>query len=175
MKEIWKSVVGFDGLYEVSSIGRVRGVDRILSDGRNWKGRILAQKTDKGGHKSVRLCRADIHIFRGVHVLMLEAFVGPCPAGMQGAHNDGAADRNILGNLRWDTPKGNTADRVKHGTQLYGEKVHGAKLTSKQIAEVRRLRAAGMIHKDIAEKFGVTAANICQITLGHTWRHIHGN
>ena len=84
-KERWLPVVGFEGFYEVSDCGRVRGVDRILSDGRNWKGKLLFQKTDKGGHKSVRLCINKFHFFRGVHCLVLTAFVGSCPDGMQGA------------------------------------------------------------------------------------------
>lgn len=176
MEEEWRAVIGFEGLYEVSNIGRVRGIDRVLSDGRRWKGKILAQKRDvRSGknHKSVRLCCGNIHLFRGVHVLMLEAFVGPCPEGMQGAHNDGVADNNVLDNLRWDTPKGNAADRVRHGTQQYGEKVHGAKLTSEQISAILRMRASGMIYDDIGREFGVTGANICYIVLGQTWSHLN--
>ena len=171
-KERWLPVVGFEGFYEVSDCGRVRGVDRILSDGRNWKGKLLFQKTDKGGHKSVRLCINKFHFFRGVHCLVLTAFVGSCPDGMQGAHNDGVPHHNRLKNLRWDTPKGNTADRYKHGTIKFGETNSLAKLTRRQVSSIKKMRRDGVIYKVIGARFGITAANACSIALGHTWKAV---
>ncbi len=132
----------------------------------------MFQKTDKGGHKSVRLCKNRVHIFRGVHCLMLEAFVGPCPAGMQGAHNDGKPHRNILSNLRWDTPLGNAADKYRHGTIQFGAKNPLAKLTSSQVRKIRRMRKRKATYKEIGAQFDVTAANICSIIKGHTWSHL---
>jgi hypothetical protein len=55
-----------------------------------------------------------------VHHLVLLAFVGPRPAGRQAAHGDGHRTNNLLSNLRWATPKENTADRYRHGTVLFG-------------------------------------------------------
>jgi hypothetical protein len=171
MLEEWRPVVGFEGIYEVSSLGRVRGVDRNLSDGRRWKGRIISQKTGSRGHKSVRLSRADVHFWIGVHRLVLEAFVGPCPApGMNGAHNDGIPAHNFPSNLRWDTARGNHADKRAHGTLLWGERNALAKLSSNDVLEIRRLKSSGKTQREIAGMFHVTEANISSIVRGKTWK-----
>lgn len=113
--EVWKPVLGYEGYYEVSNHGRVRGVDRILSDGRRWKGCILKPAKSHNDHLWVILNK-DRHKRRGwVHRLVLEAFVGPHPKGMEGCHRDGDPANNHVDNLRWDTRSKNAFDRVKHG------------------------------------------------------------
>ncbi len=74
-----------------------------------------------------------------IHRLILEVFVGPCPLGMQACHNNGNPTDNKLNNLRWDTPKNNHKDRIKHGTSSRGVQNGRAKLTEKQVIEIRRL------------------------------------
>lgn len=63
---------------------------------------------------------------RCVHHLVLEAFVGPRPAGMQGCHRDDDPRNNALDNLRWDTPAGNKSDAVRRGTAAGAENFRGA-------------------------------------------------
>lgn len=58
-----------------------------------------------------------------VHRLVLEAFVGPCPEGQEGCHNNGDVLNCRLTNLRWDTKSSNNLDRVKHGTHWQAAKV----------------------------------------------------
>src|SRR5215510_6636158 len=130
--ERWLPVVGYEDIYEVSDRGRVRSVDRIIIHPRNrWgnshearrKGKVLklARMKRKDGQPSylyAKLCRdtkAD-HRTVQVHLLVLEAFVGPRPAGQQCAHNDGDMHNNHLSNLRWTTPKDNHFDKRRHGT-----------------------------------------------------------
>ncbi len=57
-----------------------------------------------------------------VHILVLEAFVGPRPLGLEGCHDDGDPANNRLTNLRWDTPSSNAVDRVRHGHHHEAEK-----------------------------------------------------
>jgi hypothetical protein len=121
--EIWRRIPGRDG-YEVSDLGRVRSVDRTVTKmtrGRpalhRLKGRVLKPGTTARGYLVVALGhRGTIY----VHHLVLLAFVGPRPAGHQAAHGDGDRTNNVLSNLRWATPKENTADRYRHGTVLFG-------------------------------------------------------
>lgn len=126
--EIWKPVVGYEGRYEVSSYGRVRGRDRIVNARpgvtRVQRGQIRAQVTMKSGHKQVLLW-GDNHA-RGVlvHRIVLEAFCGPCPAGMEGCHGDGDPSNNHVSNLRWDTRSENRFDAVRHGTHPMTAKTH---------------------------------------------------
>lgn len=62
MTEEWKPIVGYEGFYEISSLGRVRSLDRIDSMGRVRNGRIKATPIDKTstGYRFVRLCKGGI-------------------------------------------------------------------------------------------------------------------
>jgi hypothetical protein len=118
MEEQWKSVVGYEGIYIVSNLGRVSSVDRVMvyRDGRavRYKGVLLAPgKT--GDRVTVALCDGTPKSFY-VHDLVLTTFKGPCPPGKECCHWDGNGTNNILSNLRWDTRSENTYDRVRHGT-----------------------------------------------------------
>ena len=126
--ENWKPVVGYEGLYEVSNLGHVRSLDRIVmrSDGgaRRFRGQIMATVTRDTGHVVLTLRRdGGVHL-RRVHRLVLESFVGPCPSGMEACHNDGDPANNRLDNLRWDTRSENQNDSVQHGTQRNARKTH---------------------------------------------------
>lgn len=56
--------------------------------------------------------------------LVLAAFVGPCPDGMEGCHNDGDCTNDLLSNLRWDTRSANNLDAVRHHTHHAARKTH---------------------------------------------------
>ena len=102
--EIWKPVLGFEGIYEVSNHGRVKTVatQRIRKPSR----------CNSYGHLGVSLTRDGKVYSRRVHCLVLESFVGPRPSGAQACHApDPDPTNNRLDNLRWDTPRGNALDR----------------------------------------------------------------
>lgn len=122
--EEWRPVVGWEGLYEVSDQGRVRSLDRIVHrdsvGGLPIRGRVLRQAQCRS--RKYGLIRLTVNLSVNqrkrtspVHRLVLEAFVGPRPPGQHGCHHDGDPTNNHLSNLRWDTPKSNTADMVRHG------------------------------------------------------------
>lgn len=117
--ERWRPVVGYEGLYEVSDQGRVRSLPRtvVRSDGRvrAFPGQMLRPHVAEG-RRTVTLCMDGGQRPRRVYVLVLEAFVGPPPEGMEGCHNDGDSEHDDLTNLRWDTRRGNVQDAVRHGS-----------------------------------------------------------
>ena len=90
-----------------------------------YKGRLLSQNI-RGRHYQVELSKGDrIHGSRHhsyVHHLVLEAFVGPRPAGMMGLHWDDDHSNNHLENLRWGTRSDNTKDSVRNGTHNQARK-----------------------------------------------------
>lgn len=117
--ERWLPIVGYEELYQVSDQGRARGLDRYDLNGGVWRRRrgvILAQKTERNGYRRVSLCCNGVAGLRTVHTLVLEAFVGPRPPGMEGCHWDNDRANNWLANLRWDTKSANMLDQVRHGT-----------------------------------------------------------
>lgn len=113
MSEEWRSVVGYEGLFEVSDAGRVRSVDRVVNrqyrDGRvsllPVEGKLLPLSPHpKTGHLSAYLQRPNRQYVRVlVHRAVLEAFVGPCPEGKEGCHRDGDVRNDAASNLYWGT------------------------------------------------------------------------
>lgn len=122
--EQWLPVVGFESLYEVSDLGRVRSLDRVDTLGRLRRGRIMTGTIDGEGYRSYGLTPKDpdgmtlrTKMWLG-HALVLTAFVGPRPAGMEACHANDVPDDNRLQNLRWDTPEANRADKARLATGL---------------------------------------------------------
>lgn len=117
--EIWRPVVGFEGLYEVSDHGRIRSIGRVVAmrDGRTKtvRSRILAVAVDDQGRVNVRLSRAGKYTNHRVHNLVATAFIGPRPPGLETCHNDGDPSRNVPSNLRYDTHSANMRDMARHG------------------------------------------------------------
>lgn len=122
--EQWRLIAGYEGLYEVSDHGRVRSLDRIDSRGNRAWGRILRQEVRPTGHLRVTLCSGGTTKRIFVHRLVLTAFIGPLPVGMQACHNDGNPANNVPANLRWDTIVANARDRRLHGTDCQLRKTH---------------------------------------------------
>ena len=112
--EHWAPVIGFEGLYEVSDQGRVRGLDRFGRGGRFVLGRMKKLTPNKDGYLTVSLSDATGQEFRRqVHRLVLEAFVGPAPEGMESLHGPDHTPSNCrLDNLRWGTRTENNDERT---------------------------------------------------------------
>jgi hypothetical protein len=123
MTEHWVPIPSADG-YEASDLGRIRSVERVIryADGRQraYRGQVL-----RPGAKDDRTLHVKIQgRTRYVHQLVLEAFVGPRPSGMECCHGDGDPSNNRLVNLRWDTKSSNVLDRVRHGTHHHANRTH---------------------------------------------------
>ncbi|MDM3894746.1 NUMOD4 motif-containing HNH endonuclease [Mycobacterium intracellulare] len=126
LHEAWRPVVGWEGLYEVSDQGRVRSVERIVQFGsqtRTVRSTILKPGETTKGALYVVLSNGRPKN-RRVHQLVLEAFVGPCPPGMEGCHWDDDKKNNALTNLRWDTHSANELDKVRNGGHTNASKTH---------------------------------------------------
>lgn len=173
----YKPIDGFPG-YRVGDDGSVWSQWRRTLPGLPWEmgadWYLLSPQILHRGHLRVRLYRNGESLLFMVHRLVLLHFVGPCPDGMEGCHDDGKPGNNAVGNLRWDTPKGNYADRHKHGTMIYGEDHHNNRLSKEQVFQIRASLAAGESQGSIARRFGVTRTSIRAIKTGVTWAWLKG-
>lgn len=166
--ERWLPVAGYEGLYEVSNLGRVKSYPRKTASGVRG-GCALKPLNHSFGYSIVVLYKDAKRQMCYVHALVAEAFIGGRPAGMQACHNDGNPKNNCLSNLRWDTVAGNHADKLKHNTHHRGERSPSAKLTD---ANVISIRSDPRSLQEIATEYGVHKSHICQIKKRRFWAHI---
>ena len=110
-KEVWKNIVGYEGLYQVSNYGRVRSIDRYVNS--KWgnqyirKGKILNPGYNKSGHSHVVLCKSGKHQQCYIHRLVAEAFI-PNPNDYPIInHKDENPANNAVWNLEWCTQEYN--------------------------------------------------------------------
>lgn len=122
--EQWRDVKGYEGLYKVSDQGRVLSVPRQLPQGHTIPGRMKQQTPDEYGRPRVFLYRDGKQKTCRVHKLVLEAFVGECPPGMECCHLNDIKTDNRLENLRWDTRSANQIDRVRNKRNYNSNKTH---------------------------------------------------
>lgn len=166
MKEEWKDHPRYEGLYQFSKMGRVKSFHR------NKQGKIIKPTVTTHGRLVVNLrARGHCHMFF-VHRLVLETFVGPCPPGLQCCHNDGNPQNNWLTNLRWDTPKSNVQDSIKHGVHVHGVKFPQSKLKDSDIPKIFQLSNSGMSLGSIGESFGVSDETIRRVLTRKIWKHV---
>lgn len=171
--EEWRDVVGWEGLYQVSSLGQVRSLPR---PNRKGVGRILKYGIQvNGSYRAVTLSSGPRQSRRLVHLLVLEAFHGPRPDGMVGCHGPGGSQDNRASVLRWDTPSANSGrDRLRDGTLRIGESHPNARFTDEQVAEMRRRYSAGESQASLGRAFGTSGEVVGPVVTGKTWRHLPG-
>lgn len=150
--------------YEVNECGEVR---------RKRDGRTIAGWLDKDGYRRVTLRKNGRKNGVGVHRLVLEAFVGPCPDGMAASHVDGVKLNNTLGNLRWEDWSTNNLRRVAHGNLPLGEAIASSKLTAEQVASIRAEYTGeyGQL-TSLGRKYGVSRVNIANIVKRRWWKSV---
>lgn len=172
MTEIWRSVPGWEGLYEVSDQGRVRSLDRIVEhvgDGRRrkFKGRVLRAGDDGHGYVQVSLTRPGerrwcVKVYR----LVLLAFRGAPGPGQEGSHLNGRRSDDRLANLVWEDHRQNCERTLDHGTDTRGERNAQAKLTQRQVRAIRSSREQGVV---LAARYGVAESTISNVRNGLTY------
>lgn len=177
--EEWRDVGGYEGYYQVSDLGRVRSVDRniVTTSGitRPLSGRVLSQSDSGMGYLGVTLSK-ECHLKTiRAHRLVLDAFRGRCPDGMESCHNDGNRKNNRLANLRWDTLAANQADRLSHKTSNRGERHGMSKLKNEDVRGILMLLGDGNFKQyEIASLYDVSSSLISIIKHGRAWSWLSG-
>jgi hypothetical protein len=174
--EEFRPVRGLHYRYEVSNLGRVRSVGFLKNDV------VFMRKTPrdvkpfrlKSGYLAVRMSTNNGAKIQPVHCVVMEAFFGEIPNGMETGHLDNNKDNCRLDNLCWLTKKGNHKMMDMYGGRVRGEKVHTAKLTEKDVIVIKKLLrdVKSISISAIAKEYGVTYQNIYCIKKGGSWNHV---
>ena len=164
--EIWKDMPGFEGIYEVSSIGRVATIkngERFIRRLNKATGYLSVSRKQRPEDSSQTVAY--------VHQLIAEAFLGPRPEGHVVRHIDGNKLNNRASNLRYGTPDENIADSVSHG-DYKGNSNGRAKFTEPGIRAVKMLLELGISTTKIAKATGTSIGTIHAIKMGRNWKDI---
>lgn len=168
---------------ETKEIPGTNGAHRIGKDGSVWTCLVPGHRTKahwrqlrprpvRGGYLAIRIRIDGAVRSLSVHRLVLEAFEGNCPDGMECLHENDNRQDNRIGNLKWGTRQENLCQRCTTGNQQRGERVGTSKLNSTQVHEIRRRLKAGETAPAIARHFGVTPTAVFKIKKGVNWSHL---
>jgi hypothetical protein len=170
--EIWKDIVGYEGYYQVSNFGRVKGINRLIVHGLKTitkKERMLKNRKTTKGYYQVVLCKNAKYFNYSVHRLVAESFTQNTLNKLQINHINGIKTDNRLENLEWVTQ----SENIKHAHNIglikmpKHENHYKSKLSQYQIEEIRSGK-----HKqiDLAKRYGVHKTTISKIATNVNWR-----
>jgi len=173
-EELWRSIEGYAGLYEISNFGRVKS---LRSSGKGRRARsdgILNLNDANRDYLRITLSKGSMryrtHL---VHRLVVTAFIGEIPSGYDVNHKDCNKKNNNVANLEVVTKRRNSNHAVENGLlKVIGEDNPCAKLTDEQVIDIRRRLANGERNIRLAECYGVSGSLINMIKRRAIWRHI---
>jgi len=181
-KEEWRAVVGYEGFYEVSDLGRIRSLDMSFvrsTDSRpyNKKGRLLEFEIDtrRGkGYLRVTFSANGRRSRRQVHHVVLESFVGPCPDGHECDHKNFVTCDNRLANLRWFTHKQNVkhSDNSGRRNPVIGKEHPQTKLSDEDVRRIRELRKLRIPGAEVASMYGIHRMYVYYLAGGGGRKHV---
>ena len=172
--EEWRAVEGFLGWYEVSDLGQVRSLGRVVKDargrGQNRSGRLLTPKKTgwRNGvprYRCVRLCKAGSETHAPVHVLVAQAFLGHRPdSEMEVNHKDGDGANNALANLEIVTREQNVQHAILTGLR--------PSVVNDVPAIREALRLGDRTQRQIGEQYGISSSMVSMIGSGNRYRYL---
>lgn len=171
--ETWRPVVGWEGVYDVSSLGRVRRVKSY----NNRRCGVINPQPNHFGYPQSSLADGSRRRTVRIHCLVAAAFLGPKPSGMEINHKNGIKTDNRTRNLEYVTHSENGlhAFRVllRPPVSNKGQAAGRAKLTDDQVRQIRsRYAAGGVTQQVLADQFGVNQTMIGFIVRRANWTHL---
>jgi hypothetical protein len=192
-EEIWLPAVGYEGVYSISNLGRVRRDKPGYRNNTTIVGHILKYWNHHGTYRRVSLKRPGRKKkCHGIHQLVAAAFIGPCPEGKLINHKNGDPADNRPKNLEYVTQ----LENMRHAHEVLnrivptrcrgfyrsltskkaavrGSRHRDARFTEEQVLEIRRVHAeTGCTFYGLARKYGVSGNCIKRIIKRVTWTHI---
>ena len=177
--ERWEEIPGYEGMYEVSDLGRVKSVERMVRHHRSRTGfarrkeRILQQTQRRGEYVMVGLFDGEGNQTKhSVHRLVMLAFNGPSDKTVH--HKDYNPKNNALTNLTYMTSEANSMDAHRVGAQDYcrGENHGKASITEGLALRIKTMGSNGVPNSKIASSLNVSDSVVRHITSGRRWKHL---
>lgn len=173
--EVWRDIKGYEGLYQVSTYGRIKKLAGVNILDRTTKERIMSPLTQRLGYIQIGLTKDRKRSFPLVHRVVAETFI-PNPNGYPEVnHLDGDKKNNSVDNLAWCSKSQNMRHAVDTGLKpsSKGENNGQSKLTEEEVKEIKRLLKDGVIsQRKIAERYKVTPALISLIKKLKAWKEV---
>ncbi len=178
MSEIWKSIEGYNGLYEVSNFGRVKSycLDAVGLMKKDYKPKMMKDSSNGLGYRYVVLSKNNNSKNLYIHRLVLKAFVPNPQNKPQVNHKNGIKDDNKLENLEWCTRSENAKHACKMGlwSDHKGENNNYSKLNNNQVVMIKKiLKLKKYYQREIGKMFGVHQMTISRIQRGLIWHHVN--
>ncbi len=172
--ETWKVIKGYEGLYQISNQGNLRSLDRITKTSyriRHIKGKTISMVIGNAGYLRSVIYKNGKQQNISLHRIVAETFILNPLNLPQVNHKDGNKTNNRVENLEWVTPSINWHHARKNSLiKNVGETSHRAKLSIKQVREIRQKHLAGLGAYVIAKQYGVSGNCIYQIIVGNSWQ-----
>lgn len=174
--EQWRDIPGYEGYYEVSSIGRVRSASRFRGDGRRKPGKIIKTPLSMG-YPCFNLCRDGEQIQVRVHRMVALAFLGPAPDDSETVnHKDFDRLNNRSENLEWLSH----ADNIRHAhasarcasARVYGRGDTYKRISPETVLGVRQGFSNGISTGQLARSFGMSRTNVYRIVHRQIWKNL---
>lgn len=179
MREIWKSVVGYEGYYEVSNTGSVRSIDRIVKtkkakSGTSFLKGVYLKPSVIKGYPMVVFSVGNKRVGKKIHRLVAEAFIPNPKNKPQVNHKNGQKEDNSVENLEWCTSLENIRHSFEKGLNSgkKGEKHPLSKLKKEDVINIRLLHKHGVLSTMLSEYYNVHQKTIRNIVNKETWTHI---
>lgn len=172
--EQWKDIPGYEGYYQVSNLGRVKGLPRKK---RQWHGGYFWLKEtikqpypQSDGYLQIGLSKDGTKTNFLLHRLVGEAFI-PGDTSLEINHIDFDRKNCRVDNLEWETRQGNVEHSFVNGRYNDKDRRGLTKLKRSDVIEIRRLHGIMPII-EIAPKFGISVGTTSQIINRHIWKHV---
>ena len=178
MKEIWKDIPGYENIYQISNLGRIKSLDRIIicKNKKNIKrGKILKVEIVNNGYERIQLHKNNKCKRYKMHRLVAQAFISNPEKKPYVNHKNGIKNDNRVINLEWCTQSENILHAYKTGLRrsLKGENHGRALLTRKDVLNIRYiLKNKEITSIEIAKRYNISVKAIDHIKHRRTWKHI---
>lgn len=160
MNEIWKDIVGYEGLYKISNLGNIKSLDRLSFGGKNIKGRNMCPSLKKDGYLEIPLCKDKKRKYYRVHRLVAIAFIPNIENKPCIDHINTITTDNRVENLRWVTYKENSNNQITRNH--ISKSTKGKSSKSRKVICIETNKEYESI-KEAAKELGLNYNNIMKV------------